>query len=108
MARRVRYNRGNLDSAIAAARQIVDDHPVYIYATAGGFTIDHQRPPFGQQHVKVSPGGHVEVVERTTSLHGAGKARYFGEPGRVFAERAGEVFGPFHSIKEAEEFLRKK
>ena len=57
MAKRVRYNRGNIESVIAAARRLEADHDLYIYPTAYGYTLQHSKPPFGLQHVVVPPRG---------------------------------------------------
>lgn len=62
MSRRVKYNRGSLDSTIAAAVKVVQDAPLYVFATAYGFTIDRWPPPGGQRHVVVTASG-VEYVE---------------------------------------------
>ncbi len=44
--RRVKYNRGNLDSTLKAAKKVFNGTPLYIFATAGGYTIDTRKPPF--------------------------------------------------------------
>jgi hypothetical protein len=68
MKRRViRYHRGHLDSTLAAARKLADTATRYVFATAGGYTIDRRPPPFGQTHYLVTRHG-VQLVERITSM----------------------------------------
>lgn len=62
MARRVRYNRGDLDSVIAAAKRLKADHRLYIFATAYGYTIEHREPIGRQQYIYVDPDGSVDFV----------------------------------------------
>lgn len=65
--RRVRYNRGDIDSTVQAARKLVEGNPLYVYATYYGFTIGKSPPPGPQFHVIVKPGGETETV-RITSI----------------------------------------
>jgi DNA adenine methylase len=62
MGKRIRYNRGDLDSAIAAAKRLKADHPLYIFATAYGYTIEHRPPVGSQQYIVVAPDGKVDYV----------------------------------------------
>ena len=62
-AKRVRFNRGSLDTAIEAAKRLQADHRLYIFSTVYGFTIEHHPPSFGQQYVYVDPDGSVDFVE---------------------------------------------
>jgi hypothetical protein len=64
MAKRVTYQRGSLDSTIAAARKVATTEPRYVFATALGFMIDRRPPPFGQQHVVVATDGTATLAER--------------------------------------------
>lgn len=61
--KRVRFNRGSTESAIAAAKRLQSDNTLYIFATCEGLTIERQAPPFGQQHYTVQPDGTVEYTE---------------------------------------------
>ncbi len=61
--RRVRYNRADINSTISAARKIVTDQPLYIFATAYGFTIEKQKPIGSQQYVIVKPDGSTELID---------------------------------------------
>lgn len=67
--RRVRYNRGSIDSTIRAAVTLASDQQVaqFVYATALGFTIGTSAPPFGQQHIVVAVDGSVTRVEQRSS-----------------------------------------
>lgn len=57
--RRVTWNKGNLDSAIRAAKKLVADKPLFIFATYGGFDIKPSAPPFNQDHLTVHQGGAI-------------------------------------------------
>jgi len=65
-SRRVRFDRGSLDSAVDAAKraQAQPDAPgnalLFVFATARGFTIDRRPPPVVQAHVVVNPDGTTE------------------------------------------------
>ena len=61
MARRVRYNRADIDSTIRAAKKIISDHPLYVFATAYGFTIWHEAPPGSQRYVIINIDGTTQV-----------------------------------------------
>jgi len=52
--RRVRYNRGDLASAVSAAKKIFDGKSLYVFATYNGYTIDSRKPPFDQRYVEVA------------------------------------------------------
>lgn len=77
--KRVRFNRGSLDSAIMAAKRLKSDRNVYIVPTAGGFSIVHQKPPRWLKHAVVKPDGTAQFV----------KPPFGGEPGKVT-----DVIGP--------------
>ena len=57
--KRVKYNKGNVDSAVDAAKRLKSDKPLYIFATALGFMIDTAKPPFGRKYLTVHPDGKV-------------------------------------------------
>lgn len=57
--RRVKYNRGDDNSAINAALKTVGDKPLYIFPTAYGFDIKPDVPGW-LNHYKVYPNGKVE------------------------------------------------
>ncbi len=59
MAKRVRYNRGSIDSAIAAAKRL-DTKPVYIEPTAGGLVISYKKP-YWVRYYKVDENNHVQL-----------------------------------------------
>lgn len=59
--KRVRYDRGNLDSAINAAKRLQSDKTLYIFATYYGYTISRQKPPVTQKYVSVKPSGDVNL-----------------------------------------------
>ena len=62
----MRFNKGSLDSAVDSARrtQALPDAPgnapLFVFATAHGFTIDRRSPPIVQAHVVVNPDGSTE------------------------------------------------
>lgn len=62
-ARRARYNRGSLNSAISAAQRIKSREDLYIYPTARGYTIRHCKPQGGLQHLIVHPDGQTTYVK---------------------------------------------
>jgi len=55
-SRRVRYNRGDLQETLNAAAKLLSDHPLYIYATYLGFTIEKRDPGAGQSFYKMIRG----------------------------------------------------
>jgi len=61
--KRVRFNRGNTESAINAAKRLQSDKTLYIFPTANGLTIEASKPPFGLQHYTVQPDGSVEYID---------------------------------------------
>jgi len=54
MARRIRYNRASIEDTILAALAIVTDHPLYVFAVYGGYTID-KNPPAFQTYYRIIP-----------------------------------------------------
>ncbi len=56
MAKRVRFNRGHLPSAVDAAIRLDSDTALFVFSTANGYTIERRQPPFRQSHVKVANG----------------------------------------------------
>ena len=62
---RIRYDRSNEPSAIAAAQKLAaaDGLPRYVWATALGLTITKDRAPFRQQCWRVTADGY-EFVPR--------------------------------------------
>ena len=60
---RVRYNKANLNSAVEAATKLAlaaDDGrggTRFVIATANGYTITKELPPFQQAHVVIYPDG---------------------------------------------------
>lgn len=58
---RVRYNRGDLNSTVKAAQKTVGKKPLYIFATAGGYTISKSKPPITQGYFLVKPDKTVET-----------------------------------------------
>ncbi|MBA7465863.1 hypothetical protein ES707_01035 [subsurface metagenome] len=60
---RVRFDRADIDSAIAAAKRLKSEKDLYIFATYLGYTIDH-RPPLGiQSYIIVRPDGTTETIK---------------------------------------------
>lgn len=59
---RIRYNRADLGSTMAAACRLATDEPVYVFATALGYTIDRNPPAFKQQHYIVQPQAFPQFV----------------------------------------------
>jgi len=57
--KRVKYNKADLESTINAAKKIIQDKPLYVYATGEGYTIGKQIPPFGMRYYSVNPDGRV-------------------------------------------------
>ncbi len=57
--RRVTWNRRDLDSAIRAARKLVTDKPLSIFATYSGFEIKPSAPPW-MDHLTVDRDGAVK------------------------------------------------
>jgi hypothetical protein len=51
--KRVKYNKADLESTINAAKKIIQDKSLYVFATANGYTIENQKPPFNQKYVEV-------------------------------------------------------
>ena len=64
----MRYNRGNIDSTIEAARTCAERAGAvrYIYGRSGGYTIEASRDPFDQQGLLVYPNGLVESTKHST------------------------------------------
>lgn len=62
---RVKYNRGNIESAIEAAKKLVQGkgYDMYIVPTALGLTLVPNKPPFWQKHIIVHPDGSTELIE---------------------------------------------
>jgi len=58
-ARRVKYEKSDLNSAINSAIKTIGDRPKYIFSTYYGYTVDNRRPPASQDYIQVSPGGRV-------------------------------------------------
>ena len=66
MARR-RYDKGDLESTMRAAVKCVGDSPLYVFATAYGYTIESEPPIARRQHYRVNPDRtvvywHCDVV----------------------------------------------
>jgi hypothetical protein len=61
---RSRYNRGDINSTIQAAIDIIQDKPLYIEATAYGYNITRTKPPSWVDYIKVSPDLKVELIKR--------------------------------------------
>jgi hypothetical protein len=60
MARRIKYNRADINSTIkAACKKTSDGSTAYIFATYNGYTIDTRKPPFGQNYIEVTNGSKV-------------------------------------------------
>jgi len=57
--KRIRYNRGSIESTIAAARRVVagSEQVRFVQATHGGFTITTVAPPFNGRGYRVSATG---------------------------------------------------
>lgn len=105
--RGARWQRGSMESTVAAAQRMESDSPLYIAATREGFTINPEPPPFGQQHAIVHPGGAVERVASRSEVAAdladvgrtvtdAGKYREFAIALRTKAKdspRAGRIAG---------------
>jgi hypothetical protein len=52
--KRVKYNRADIESTINAAKKIIQDKPLYVFATYLGYTIDTRKLPFGQRYIEVN------------------------------------------------------
>lgn len=62
--RRVRYDRGSLESATEAAKRL-DGGPYYIFGTYYGYTINNSKPPPTQSYRKINADGTYEDVHPT-------------------------------------------
>jgi len=60
---RVRFDRGDIDSAIGAAKRLKSDRDLYVFATYLGYTIDKMPPPRSQSHIIVHPDGTTETIK---------------------------------------------
>jgi hypothetical protein len=60
---RVRFDRADIDSAIAAAKRLESEKDLYIFATHLGYTIDRRPPPGMQSYVLVHPDGTTETIK---------------------------------------------
>jgi hypothetical protein len=60
--KRVTFERGNLQSAIEAARRLKSDKDLYIIPTAEGLTIERTKPPTWIRHVLVRSDGSIKNV----------------------------------------------
>ena len=58
MAKRIRYNKGNLDDTLRAALALKSDNNLYVFATYLGYKID-SRIPFGQRYFTITPSGKI-------------------------------------------------
>jgi len=61
MAKRIKYDRGDINSTLSAAKKIAQTYTVYVYATCFGFTIDKNPAPFGQKCLKVT-ASNIEKI----------------------------------------------
>lgn len=61
--KRISWNKGDINSAINAARKLVYDKPLFIFATYYGYEIEPS-VPFSQNHYKVHEDGTVEFHAR--------------------------------------------
>lgn len=50
-----RYDRSSPESAVMAALKVIGDRPLYVAATAYGYTVEPTPPPFNQAHYRVNP-----------------------------------------------------
>lgn len=57
----MKYNRGDINDTLRVAKIVSqrDNRARYVFATAGGFLIDRNPPPFAQAHYIVDRG-HIE------------------------------------------------
>jgi hypothetical protein len=64
--KRIRYNRGDINSTMDAALKSakICNTPVYIETTAYGFHITQRKPPSWSPYYKVTPDGKIEKVEK--------------------------------------------
>lgn len=60
---RVRYQKGSFSDAIAAARRLQSESPLYLVPTAEGIQMERREPPKWQRHAVVAPDGSVKMVE---------------------------------------------
>ena len=60
--KRVTFKRGDIRSAIDAARRLKSDKDLYIVPTAEGFTIEKTKPPTWIRHVLVKPDGTYKRI----------------------------------------------
>lgn len=61
-AKHVTFNRGDLSSAIDAARRLKSDKDLFIVPTAYGLSIERVKPPVWLKHIIVKPDGTVEEI----------------------------------------------
>lgn len=54
--KRIKYDRGDINSTMRAALKVSEYAEVYVYATAYGYIITDTRPPYGQPYYKVNDG----------------------------------------------------
>ena len=61
--RRVRYNRGSIDSTMRAAQKVVagTNEVRFVFGTAMGFTIEAQAPAFERRAYRVAADGVTQV-----------------------------------------------
>jgi hypothetical protein len=53
MAKRIKYNRADINSTVEAAMKLYNGKPLYIYGTPEGFAIAQTKPYFDRQYLKV-------------------------------------------------------
>lgn len=61
-AKRVTFNRGDILSAIDAAKRLKSEKDLYIVPTIEGFTIERTKPPTWIRHVVVRPDGSFKRI----------------------------------------------
>jgi len=65
---RVRFDRGDIDSAIGAAKRLKSDRDLYVFATYLGYTIDKMPPPGMQSYIIVHPDGTTETINKALKI----------------------------------------
>ena len=64
MNKRLRYNRADIDSTLAAAKKIAQTRTCYVCPTAYGYTITYSPAPFGRACWRVTAEAVVSIPNR--------------------------------------------
>lgn len=60
--KKVRFDRADIDSAIAAAQRLQSEENLYVFATYLGYVIERRPPPSIQPYIIVHPDGTTKTV----------------------------------------------